>query len=198
MTRDDQFDAIVVGLGAMGSAALYHLASRGVKVLGVDQARDAAHPRIDARAHAHHSRGVLRASVLRADRAARVRAVGGARARGRRAAVRADGRPDDRSARRRALRWRAAKCDGARARARDAGAGGGACAIPWFSRARGLTRAARAARGAVAAGENRGDASRARETRGRDDSHGRDRDRLGRGRRRARAHGCRRAAREVH
>ena len=30
------YDAIVVGLGAMGSAALYQLASRGVKVVGVD------------------------------------------------------------------------------------------------------------------------------------------------------------------
>jgi len=28
---------VVVGLGAMGSAALYHLASRGVKVLGIDR-----------------------------------------------------------------------------------------------------------------------------------------------------------------
>lgn len=31
------FDVIVVGLGAMGSAALYHLARRGVRVLGLDQ-----------------------------------------------------------------------------------------------------------------------------------------------------------------
>jgi len=31
------FEAIVVGLGAMGSATLYHLAKRGVKVLGIDQ-----------------------------------------------------------------------------------------------------------------------------------------------------------------
>jgi sarcosine oxidase len=38
MTAQSQkFDAIVVGLGAMGSAALYHLASRGVKVLGIDR-----------------------------------------------------------------------------------------------------------------------------------------------------------------
>jgi sarcosine oxidase len=34
---DRGFDAIVCGLGAMGSAALYHLASRGVRVLGVDR-----------------------------------------------------------------------------------------------------------------------------------------------------------------
>ena len=31
------FDAIVLGLGAMGSAAVYHLASRGKRVLGIEQ-----------------------------------------------------------------------------------------------------------------------------------------------------------------
>ncbi len=31
------FDAIVVGLGGMGSAALFHLARRGVRVLGIDR-----------------------------------------------------------------------------------------------------------------------------------------------------------------
>jgi len=34
---DKQYDIIVVGLGAMGSAALYQLARRGKKVLGIDQ-----------------------------------------------------------------------------------------------------------------------------------------------------------------
>ncbi len=33
----DHFDAIVIGAGAMGSAALYHLAKRGRHVLGLDQ-----------------------------------------------------------------------------------------------------------------------------------------------------------------
>lgn len=33
----DKFDAIVVGLGAMGSAAVYQLAKRGKTVLGIDQ-----------------------------------------------------------------------------------------------------------------------------------------------------------------
>lgn len=33
----NQFDAIVVGLGAMGSAALYQLSKRGTRVLGIDQ-----------------------------------------------------------------------------------------------------------------------------------------------------------------
>jgi sarcosine oxidase len=37
MTAIERFDTVVVGLGAMGSAALYHLASRGVKVLGIDR-----------------------------------------------------------------------------------------------------------------------------------------------------------------
>jgi len=33
----DTYDAIVLGLGAMGSAATYQLARRGAKVLGIDQ-----------------------------------------------------------------------------------------------------------------------------------------------------------------
>ena len=37
MKTAKEFETVVVGLGAMGSAALYHLASRGVKVLGVDR-----------------------------------------------------------------------------------------------------------------------------------------------------------------
>src|SRR5688572_16951931 len=31
------YDVIVIGVGSMGSAALYHLARRGLKVLGLDQ-----------------------------------------------------------------------------------------------------------------------------------------------------------------
>ncbi len=31
------YDAIVIGMGGMGSAALYHLAKRGLRVLGIDQ-----------------------------------------------------------------------------------------------------------------------------------------------------------------
>jgi sarcosine oxidase len=37
MTNAETFETVVVGLGAMGSAALHHLASRGVKVLGIDR-----------------------------------------------------------------------------------------------------------------------------------------------------------------
>ncbi len=33
----NHYDAIVIGLGGMGSAALYHLAKRGLKVLGIEQ-----------------------------------------------------------------------------------------------------------------------------------------------------------------
>ncbi|MGM3422669.1 N-methyl-L-tryptophan oxidase [Pseudomonas benzopyrenica] len=35
--QDSTFDVIVLGLGAMGSATLYHLAKRGVKVAGIDR-----------------------------------------------------------------------------------------------------------------------------------------------------------------
>ncbi|MDE2855451.1 MAG: N-methyl-L-tryptophan oxidase [Chloroflexota bacterium] len=34
---EENYDAIVIGVGGMGSAALYHLAKRGLKVLGIDQ-----------------------------------------------------------------------------------------------------------------------------------------------------------------
>jgi len=33
----DKYDVIVIGLGAMGSATLYQLASRGVRALGIEQ-----------------------------------------------------------------------------------------------------------------------------------------------------------------
>ena len=36
---NETFDTIVVGLGAMGSAAAYHLAKRGQNVLGIDMIR---------------------------------------------------------------------------------------------------------------------------------------------------------------
>ena len=35
--RSEQYDAIVIGLGAMGSATLFHLARRGLRVLGLEQ-----------------------------------------------------------------------------------------------------------------------------------------------------------------
>jgi sarcosine oxidase len=37
VTKQRRYDAIVVGLGAMGSATLFHLARRGQRVLGLDQ-----------------------------------------------------------------------------------------------------------------------------------------------------------------
>ncbi len=37
MATDNHYDAIVLGLGAMGSAALCHLAERGVRVCGIDR-----------------------------------------------------------------------------------------------------------------------------------------------------------------
>jgi sarcosine oxidase len=43
MSSETTFDAIVIGLGGMGSATLYELASRGLRVLGVEQFGE-AHP----------------------------------------------------------------------------------------------------------------------------------------------------------
>jgi sarcosine oxidase len=37
MTKPRSYDAVVVGLGAMGSATLFHLARRGLRVLGLEQ-----------------------------------------------------------------------------------------------------------------------------------------------------------------
>ncbi len=37
MARSNQFDVIVIGVGAMGSAAVHHLAKRGSRVLGLEQ-----------------------------------------------------------------------------------------------------------------------------------------------------------------
>ncbi|MEP6664643.1 MAG: FAD-dependent oxidoreductase, partial [Verrucomicrobiota bacterium] len=37
MSKGQTFDVIVIGLGGMGSAAAYHLANRGQRVLGLEQ-----------------------------------------------------------------------------------------------------------------------------------------------------------------
>src|SRR5689334_20927951 len=37
MSDQFNFETIVIGLGAMGSAAVYQLAKKGIKVLGIDQ-----------------------------------------------------------------------------------------------------------------------------------------------------------------
>src|SRR3981081_2940918 len=37
MTQQRSYDAIVIGLGAMGSATLYHLARNGFRALGLEQ-----------------------------------------------------------------------------------------------------------------------------------------------------------------
>jgi len=52
-----RYDAIVLGLGAMGSAATYHLARSGKRVLGLD-----AYPRVQTNGSSHgHSRGIREA-----------------------------------------------------------------------------------------------------------------------------------------
>ncbi|MDP3768243.1 MAG: FAD-dependent oxidoreductase, partial [Dehalococcoidia bacterium] len=37
MNKSNQADVIILGLGAMGSAAAYHLARRGRRVVGIEQ-----------------------------------------------------------------------------------------------------------------------------------------------------------------
>ena len=37
MTSANSFDAIVIGVGSMGSAACYYLSKRGYKILGLEQ-----------------------------------------------------------------------------------------------------------------------------------------------------------------
>ena len=92
----ERYDAIVVGVGGMGSAALYHLARRGQARARPRALRRPARARVVARGDPDHPARALRASVLRAARPARIRAVARARARGRRAAP-----PHDRCDRRR-------------------------------------------------------------------------------------------------
>ena len=37
MNRSEPYDVIVVGVGGLGSAALFHLARRGLRVLGIER-----------------------------------------------------------------------------------------------------------------------------------------------------------------
>ena len=50
MPHSQHFDVIVAGLGAMGSAAAYHLARRGKRVLGIDRF---APPHTQGSSHGH-------------------------------------------------------------------------------------------------------------------------------------------------
>src|SRR5262245_51759354 len=55
------YDAIVIGLGGMGSAAAYHLARRGQRVLGLD-----AHPRGHDRGSSHGRSRIIREAYYEA------------------------------------------------------------------------------------------------------------------------------------
>jgi sarcosine oxidase len=54
-----KYDVVVVGLGAMGSAAAYALAARGLRVLGPRPLSAAASPRIASRRVAHYPEKVF-------------------------------------------------------------------------------------------------------------------------------------------
>ena len=101
----ERYDVVVVGVGGMGSAALYHLARRGKRVLGLE--------RFDIPHELGSSHGITRIirlgyfehTALRAVAAARVRALARARDGGRRAAP-----ARHRNASRRASRSSRARC----------------------------------------------------------------------------------------
>ena len=54
------FDAIVLGMGAMGAAATYQLAKRGVRVLGIDQYDPPHQQGSNSRRNAHHTHSLWR------------------------------------------------------------------------------------------------------------------------------------------
>lgn len=57
----ERFDVIVVGLGAMGSAAAYHLCKRGHRVLGLD-----THPRLHKEGSSHGRSRIIRQAYAEA------------------------------------------------------------------------------------------------------------------------------------
>lgn len=58
---DTNYDVIVIGLGAMGSSATYHLAQRGARVLGLD-----AHPRGHTLGSSHGKSRIIREAYFEA------------------------------------------------------------------------------------------------------------------------------------
>ena len=113
------YDVVVIGLGAMGSAALHQLARRGVRVVGIERLAPGPRSRLLARRDPHHPARLFRAPVLRAAAAPGLCAVARARSRGRRAAPAHHRHRRDRPARRRRW-WRARSkrpgCTGCRTR----------------------------------------------------------------------------------
>ncbi len=65
MSTTDQFEYVVVGLGALGSATAYHLAKQGHRVLGLEQfelghSRGASHDTSRILRHSYHTPGYVR------------------------------------------------------------------------------------------------------------------------------------------
>jgi choline dehydrogenase-like flavoprotein len=75
MSETRHYDVIVIGLGAMGSAALDQLARRGAAVLGLER-YGIARAGIERRRHAFDPQSVFRAPGLRAAVAAGVFELG--------------------------------------------------------------------------------------------------------------------------
>ena len=65
----DRYDAVVVGLGALGSAAAMHLARGGLRVLGLERfelghKRGASHDTSRILRHSYHTPGYVRLTPL--------------------------------------------------------------------------------------------------------------------------------------
>ena len=69
------YDAIVLGVGGVGGAALYHLRTGRDRVLGIDRFAGARSRKL-ARRNANHSPGLFRAHRLRSAAAEGLRAFG--------------------------------------------------------------------------------------------------------------------------
>ena len=64
MGEAERFEVIVAGVGSMGAAACYHLAKRGVKVLGLEQCESVPHT---WGSHHGHSRAIRQSYYERSD-----------------------------------------------------------------------------------------------------------------------------------
>ena len=59
VSESNDYDVIVIGLGAMGSATIYQLAQRGVRVMGIDRYHPPPQSRVRATARPESRAGRL-------------------------------------------------------------------------------------------------------------------------------------------
>ena len=134
------FDVVVCGLGAMGSAALHHLARRGKRVLGLER-----HSPGHDRGSSHGSTRIIRLGYFEhpsyvPSAAARLRAMARARNSSRPAPAPRDGHRGDRPALRHFGAGNTGLCPPSRIAARGAAGAGADAALPGFPAAAALRR----------------------------------------------------------